>query len=279
LPSAIMTAGFGAILYSPVIFVTNGLRPLISNEFVEALPADVFFSQIYPHFAEVFADYSRDLPGALLWFCAILVALGLYSAARRRNWAVLLILPATLVASAALFLVKAAIPYPRTWIYIIPLVLLVADAGWTYGTERLTRRAQGLATKGLALAAVFYGVFLISTNAISKYQDTGNFAEAPLVASFLESAMDDYDSVDGVVPVDYTTFFYLWYNRMGDVRPRRDHPAEYRFYIVKKGSYSIEETTNEPVVKLFEIDDAIIYRSLTRSDRRASRSTGPRSDG
>jgi hypothetical protein len=74
--------------------------------------------------------------------------------------------------------------------------------------------------------------------------------------------MDEDDAVDGIVPVDYPTYFYLWSNHMGDIRPRRDHDWRDKFYVVKKSNYSIEETTQDEVVKLFEIDDAAIYRSL-----------------
>jgi hypothetical protein len=65
----------------------------------------------------------------------------------------------------------------------------------------------------------------------------------------------------------------------GRVRPQAGSPGEDEFYIVKKGSYSIEETTKDSVVKLFEIDDAVVHRSLTEGDKRASGSTAPRSDG
>jgi hypothetical protein len=261
-PSAIMTAAFGAILYSPVVLVTNGLQSLVSNEFVQAQPSEVFLSDIYAHLAEAVADYIRDIPKALLLFCSILVVLGMYSAASRRNWAIFLILPSILAASAVLFIVKHAIPYPRTWIYMIPTVLIVADAGWTYCIEKLSKPFRIVAVNLMLLAGAFYAVFLISTNAIAKYPDTGTFSEAPVVASYLESVMNDGDAVDGIVPVDYPTFFYLWYQDMGDIRPRRDRPTQDKFYIVKKSTYSIEETTEDRVVKLFEMDDAAIYKSI-----------------
>jgi hypothetical protein len=161
-----------------------------------------------------------------------------------------------------LFIVKHAIPYPRTWIYMIPAVLIVADAGWTYCIEKLSKPFRIIAVNSILLAGAFHAVFLISTNAIEKYPDTGNFAEAPVVASYLKSAMNDGDAVDGIVPVDYPTYFYLWYQDVGDIRPRRDNPTLDKFYVVKKSTYSIEETTQENVEKLFEIDDAAIYKSL-----------------
>ena len=261
-PTAIMTVAFSAVLYSPVLFVTNGLQSLVSNEFVQAQPSEVFFSEAYAHFAETIADYTRDIPNALLIFYSILVALGMYGAAIQRHWAIFLLLPSLLGASAVLFIVKHAIPFPRTWIYMIPAVLIVADAGWTYCIDKLSKPFRIVAVNSMLLAGGVYAVFLISTNAIEKYPDTGHFAEAPVVASYLESAMNDGDAVDGIVPVDYPTYFYLWYQDMGDIRPRRNNPTQDKFYVVKKSSYTIEETTDESVEKLFEIDDAAIYKSL-----------------
>jgi hypothetical protein len=261
-PSAIMTAAFGAILYSPVVLVTNGLQSLVSNEFVQAQPSEVFFNQVNGHFTEVMADYTRDIPTALLIFGSILVVLGMYSAAIQHHWAIFLLLPSLLAASAVLFVVKHAIPYPRTWIYMIPAVLIVADVGWTYCIGKLSKPFRIAAVNSMLLAGAVYAVFLISTNAIEKYPDTGNFAEGPVVASYLKSAMNDRDAVDGIAPVDYPTYFYLWYQDMGDIRPRRDNPTQGKFYVVKKSTHSIEETTQENVEKLFEIDDAAIYKSL-----------------
>ena len=117
-----------------------------------------------------------------------------------------------------------------------------------------------MAIKGMVVAGIFYGVFLMSTNAIARYHDTGNFPEARLVASYLETVIEENDAVDGIAPVDYPTYFYLWYNQMGDIRPRRDHPSPQMFYIVKKSSSSIEDTTREDAVKIFEMDDAAVYK-------------------
>ncbi|MGH7927396.1 MAG: hypothetical protein ACREQV_06350, partial [Candidatus Binatia bacterium] len=110
----------------------------------------------------------------------------------------------------------------------------------------------------------FYGLSLISTNAVAKYHDTGNFPEARVVASYLESVIDHNDGVDGVAPADYTTYFYLWYHNVGDIRPRRDGDSQGKFFVVQKSGDSIEEITEDSVVKVFEVDDAAIYKSLTQ---------------
>jgi hypothetical protein len=279
LPCVLITIGLATFFYSPVVFVTNGVRSLLSNEFVQSQASDVFLSQVYPHVAETFADFTRDIPVVILVSCALLVALGTYSAARQRNWAIVLMLPSLLAASAALFMIKHAIPYPRTWIFFIPFVFLVADAGWTYCVENCPKLVQKAAIQGMIAAGLFYALSLISSNAIAKYHDTGNFPEAPVVASFLESAMEENDAVDGIVPVDYTTYFYLWYRNKGDIRPRRDHPSPNKFYVVKKSNYAIEDTTEDDVVKVFEMGDVEVYKSIAQEVERSELEPSPNRSG
>jgi hypothetical protein len=254
----------GAVLYSPVVLITNGAQSLVSNEFVQAQPSEVFLSQVYFHLAETFRHFTRDIPGVLLLFVSVLMAAGVYSAVKRRNWAMLLILPSLFTASAALFLLKHAIPFPRTWIFFIPFIFVVADAGWTFCIEKLPATLQKAASQGLVVAAVFYGMFLISTKAVAKYDDTGNFPEARVVASYLKSVIDHNDGVDGWAPADYTTYFYLWYQNMGDIRSRRDGDSQGKFFVVQKSGRPIEEITKDEVVKVFEVTDAAVYKSLAQ---------------
>jgi hypothetical protein len=257
-----MTLGFGAFLYSPVVFVTNGAQSLVANEFVQAQSSEVFFSAAYRHVAETFADYIRDIPKSALIFLSILIGLGLYRAARQRNWNVLLILPCIVAASAWLFFMKHAIPFPRTWIFMIPFVLIIADGGWNYCMDKLSKPLRSAAVYGLHTSVAFYALFLISTNAIAKYPDTGTFTEAPVVAKYLGSVMNKGDAVDGLAPVDYPTYFYFWYHYTNDIRPRRDDPLRRKFFIVKKSDSSIEATTRHKVAKVVEFDDAVNYESL-----------------
>jgi hypothetical protein len=281
IPCAIMTVGFSAVLYSPVIFVSNGLEPLLANEFVQSQPSEVFFGQTYPHFARTLAHYSRDIPGLILLFCLILMVMGIYSAARTRNWPILLLLPSVLVASGLIFLLKHAVPFPRTWIYMIPIVLLIADAGFTHCIEKLSSRFQFFVNQGMVLAGVFFAVFLVSTNAIVRYPDTSTFPEAPLVASYLKAVMNDGDRVYAMFPADYPTYFYLWYQGLRDFRDKgkaeKKAERKRKFFVVQKSTYPVEDATGEHedasgehFVKLIEVADVAIYRS--RAHERAERS-------
>jgi len=124
IPGGLMTVAFTIILYTPVIFVSNGVESIVANRFVQAQPWQEFLSQMYPHFQITFRKFSRGIPRTLLLTCMILVIIGVYGSVKKRDWSRLLILPVMLFLSAILILIKRRIPFPRTWIYLIPFFLL-----------------------------------------------------------------------------------------------------------------------------------------------------------
>lgn len=272
-PCGIMTATLSAVLYSPVFFVSNGIEPVIANDYVKALPTAAFLSRIYPHFADTLADFWRDIPGPVLALGAVLMALGAYGAAKKRDWPVLVLLPAVLSASVLLFLVKRAIPFPRTWIFLIPIAILLADAGWTYCIGMLPGKTRRSINHAITFAGAGYALFLMGANAIAKYPDTGAFPEAPRVAAYLKPLIKLGDEVHASVPADYPTYFYLWYNGLSDFRAKEhDSGEQTKYFVVQKSGYMetnpIQERIEGPVEKLIDIADAAVFR-ITPADEQS----------
>jgi len=265
-PCAVMTAGLTAFLYTPVIFVSNGIEPIIDNEYVKAQPSAEFFSRIYPHFAATLADFSRDIPGPVVILCLGLMAIGTYGAAKNRNWPVLLLLPAALAASTVLFFIKHAIPFPRTWIFLIPIAILQANAGLAYCLETFPGKPRRFINYGIVLAGACYALFLVSSNAMARYPDTGTFPEAPRIAGYLKPLIKEGDEVHASVPADYPTYFYLWYNGVRDFRAKEHDTGDaMKYFVVQKSGHfepnAIQDRIDEPVQKIFDIRDAAIFRT------------------
>jgi len=271
-PCAVMTAGFAAVLYTPVIFVSKGIGPLLDNDYVKAQPTAEFLSEIYPHAAATLADFSRDIPGPILISFVALMVIGTYGAAKKCDWPVLLLLPAVFTASAILFFVKHAIPFPRTWIFLIPVAILLANAGWVYCLEGLPGKIQRSMNRGTILAGGVYALSLILSNAIAKYPDTGTFPEAPRIAGYLKALMKEGDEVYASVPADYPTYFYLWYNGLSDFRVKEDNDGDQtKYFIVQKGGYlepnPIEDRIEAPVERLIDLSDAAVFRIKPAHDQ------------
>ena len=261
IPCALLTVGLVALFYTPVIFVSKGVAPLISNEYVAAEPSAIFFHKLPGHVSGTLSDFIRDVPGPILYGWLALMFMGAYRACRRREWPILLLLPAALIVSAVLLLWKHAIPFPRTWIFLLPLALILANAGWNHVLEKLSPALRGRVQGGFVFAAVYYAAWLVSTNAVAAYDDTGTFPNAPAVADYLEPLMHNGDKVRAAIPVNYPLYFYLWYNGERDFHgePSADKKE---FVIVQRDSYAFDLTPDEPVVKLAQIGDATVYQTV-----------------
>ena len=266
LPSILITSTLTALFYTPVILVSNGIQSIIANRFVKAQPWQKFISQMYPHFNQTFIDFTRDIPDVLLLVATILFAIGLYSAVKQRNWPTLLILPSILLTSVILFVIKQKIPFARTWIYIIPFFILVADSGFTYVTSTVSIRMQSLLKITAFSISFFIAVSLMSKNTIATYHDTGTFAEAEIVAKYLKPIMSRNDLIHVRVPADFPVYFYLWYYNVSKVKVDAEYESRQEYFVVKKSRYSIADMTSKQFITLINIGDLALYQSIGIDD-------------
>ena len=115
--------------------------------------------------------------------------------------------------------------------------------------------------------AAIYGVFLISTNTIASYPDTGSFPEAPIVADYLKPIVDEDDRVYARPPADWPTFFYLWYYDVAESEAGKDVASGTAFLVVKKSRYSVHDMTQGPVIKLLELGDMQLYQAAGQGEQ------------
>jgi hypothetical protein len=197
----------------------------------------------------------------------ILGIVGIYDSVTKQDWPLLLLLPMILLGSAVIFFIEHAIPFARTWIYIIPFIVLYIDSGFTFIIEILSYKIRLFVTLLLFIAGTFATISLISKDAIAKYPDTGSFPEAQMVVNYLEPIMNSNDLVYEKTPANYPTYSYLWsfdrneHNGNINIKPRNT------FYIVEKSMYSIQDMTENPVKKLLDIGDTAVYQAVNVEDK------------
>ena len=179
---------------------------------------------------------------------------------KKRNWAILLILPSILFASGTVFLIKHRIPCPRTWIYVIPFILLVADSGFTYITEKVSHEIQSFFKIAAFIAGTLIAVPLIATNKITNYPDTGVFPEAQIVAQYLKPIMTTNDTIGVRLPADWPTYFYLWYYGVPELKAKTNLESRKKFLVVQKSRYSLMDMTDKPVINLLNFGDMALYQ-------------------
>ena len=259
LPFAGLTALFTFLFYLPVIAVSHGIGPLVSNKFVVSQPWNDFLAQLGPQLQRSFEELVRDIPVVVLIFLAALLVVGMYAALKQQLLSAWLILPALLVGAAIVLFIQHRIPYARTWIYLIPFVLLAADAGLAFLLERLPGRATALFKTGLLACGLIFAARLMSANIIGAYPDTSAFPAAPIVVEYLKPILQPGDKVHITSTADWSVNYYFWANDI--IRPAQVlKPGTGRtYYIVKKSRATIQSMTKEPVVKLMDMGDMALY--------------------
>ncbi len=273
LPCSLFTFLFTLIFYSPVVIVSGGIETVINNRFVRPQPWSEFLRNLFPHITDTISSIFRDIPGFLLSSLAALLLLGILHYVKKRDYASLLLLPSLLLGSVAILFYQQKIPFDRTWIYLIPFIVVLADAGFTLIIEHVSCKLNRFIMVGVFLISLIFARSLISSNAIGMYSDTGLFPEAPIAAKFIKSQMKEQGqefAVHSKIPAGPPLSFYLWYYGV-KVRSRDDtFPQDSIIYVVKKGEYSIQDMTDQPVIKLLEIDGMQIFQGVDTNNYQAS---------
>jgi hypothetical protein len=259
LPYLGLTALFGLLFYLPVILVSHGIAPLVSNKFVQPLAWNDFIARLGPQLLGSFAELTRDIPPVALLLWPALALVGIVAALRRHQTAVWCLLPALALGAGLVLLVQHSLPYGRTWIYLIPFALLVADSGLAGLLELLPGRLSMAFDTALVAAGLFFAINLMSANIIGRYPDTSAFPDAPLAVEYLKPILQPGDRLRITSTADWPVNYYLWAD--GIARPDEAQTAGTGrvFFIVKKSRGSIQEMTDRPVVKLLELDDLVLY--------------------
>lgn len=265
LPAGLFTALFTLILYTPVIVASQGIETIVNNSYVEPQAWSTFFEQLYPHIRSTLSDFLRDVPAGLRLLLALLVSLGIFSYVKKRDHASFLLLPSLMFGSAVIFFLQHKIPFGRTWIFVIPFIIVIADAGFTFILERLSPRMNRYLLVVTFLAAVVFATSLTASNAIARYPDTGAFSEAPIAAKFLETQITKQEPglvFESKTPATYPIYFYLWYYDV-PIEFANDNSAHPdTIYIVQKSTYSLDDMTDQPVNTILAIDDMHVFRGV-----------------
>ena len=147
----LLTALLTLLLYAPVLWV-SGLAAVLSTEQAQPRPISEVLLALPGAAAATLADWTGDT--SLAW--RVLVAAGLawgavLGAAQRRTAWLLPLLAAVVLAAAAM--AHRVVPFPRVWLFVLPIVLAAAGAGLGELAGRIApRRLRWLGTVGAYLA-------------------------------------------------------------------------------------------------------------------------------
>lgn len=208
LPFAAMGLLFTAAMYLPVLLV-NSFDLVVQNRFFVSIGTLDLIRATTPHLQATWNELTRDVnaPGVLA--VGILAAIGLRVSIRKHARPLWLLLPSIIVGSAIVFILKHSIPFPRTWMYVIPVVLLVADSGFACLVGTLRPGMRKVALVVLLIGAAFFAAWLLESRSIESATDAGAAPDAPQMSATIDSIAQPGDWLCARVPTDVPLRYYL----------------------------------------------------------------------
>lgn len=225
---------FSVLLYIPVLLV-NRLPFITANRFFAKLTPEAFFGSVVQHMGATWAELVRDVPTAIVVLLGVLIGAGLVDARRKGDQRITTLLPALLLGSTAFFVLKQAIPFPRTWIFLIPIFLVVADGGFTHWLEKFQGKMRVLVLAALAAGSSIFALDLARSGSILEYPDSGAAPAASAMASKIRNTAGERDWLCARVPVDVLLQYYVYEQDRGMPRPAK--PGGEAVYFVAQGEF------------------------------------------
>jgi hypothetical protein len=257
-PSAIIMIVMTFVFYTPVIIATNGIERILSNSTVEALTWPDFINAIQAHASYTYHNLSQGLTVVSKIFFLTMFLFGMVAAVKKKQALVLLLFWSFIFSAITIYFLKQSIPFPRTWIYLLPIIFLVIDYGFSGITNLMPKRVLRI------LAPVFLALLMLSAfmqmkrRNLIRYNDHGVFVEAEEVAEFLKINLRKGDVLHMTYPVKYNVLYYL--NRQPV--PRNESGEEKRhFYILRSEKNNLENTEESDIAIVASFGQAEIFVS------------------
>lgn len=255
LPCGFMTVVLTALLYLPVFIVNGGFQQLFHNPFVRSQSVDVFIDGIPPHIWETITEYSRAIPIPALVCLAVLFGVGTVEIIRKKNWRVLSLAVSMTVASLVILSIQHAVPFARTWIFLLPISFLFMDQGFVTLLQNCAPRFRIPITNIVLLVVLMYAVNLSASPHIAEYLDPAIVPEGEMVAQFLQSEGVQKVKIHSRWDVVAVMGYYLY--RKGIIVTMNSRAPSY--YVANRIHLPIHVLTEEKVLRVFECGDAEVY--------------------
>jgi len=243
-----VVAAMVALAYAPVAS-RAGFGTLVRNRLATSSAWPTFLSDLATTGWQAIGSWGLGLPPLIT---ALVVACAAWALARHASLSRLPVgLPvAAFVWCAWLLVISHHAPFPRVWLWLLPLGAALAGAGatdllsrWRASRAQFDRRAPLIAV----LFALGAAASVSLSGAVRLTNDTGIFVEAPEVAAALKAILRPGDRVVAPVPSNGPLAFHM--DKLG----------------VDPGYLTLDEAAAERLIIVVDASSGLTLESILRS--------------
>ena len=270
------------ILYGSVLFVTsffnNGIGPafqlIFNNEFVTSGESSFFFSTLRSYAWNLLRVYTQEISLYFIFITLAFVLMAILRDTALKNFRTTSLLLIISISTILIFFIKHTFPYPRTWIFMIPIVAVVADQGFGYLLS-LFRNHSKLIYYTFLLCVISVVPTLLNPTRMSLYADTGTFTDAPAIAKNIHHFLNNEDLlVANVIPSSLPIYYYLWHERTFNPKLQQNNTPVKTYIFLPNDKLKLEMYSHPPhpidtslpkqkierVEQIFNFNGSILYR-------------------
>jgi 4-amino-4-deoxy-L-arabinose transferase-like glycosyltransferase len=205
-----ITAIATAALYAPVI-AREGLAAVTRNRFVAPMGWYAFLGDLPRTWYQALSSWTLGVPPL---FSAVLLMAAAVALLRHRLVARQSVgLPlATFVWCCWLLVVNHRAPFPRAWLWLLPLMAGLASSGVLVATQAFTTVRSWLETRMPAVSialAVGIGLSVAMSRAVARTTDTGTYLDAAAAVARLSKELRPGDRILASIPSNAPLMYYM----------------------------------------------------------------------
>jgi hypothetical protein len=226
-----------AILYSPII-VNSGIGSLINNDVVETLRWADFTQSVPVRIKNTWAEWNREVPGYISLFAIFCLGVSFFYPKTPQNRRVPLAVAGLIWIGTALVVQRVA-PWPRIWLFLLPLFIIWISAGSIGLLDLIFGRfpRMGYIKQGIIGLLILLPLLTGFVRGYTQYsQKLGSRGEPEEIAYFLEDYLEPRDVVVVTSPDTIVLKYYLMRNDLSEefTELRKDKAFDHALVIVNK---------------------------------------------
>ncbi len=207
-----VSMGLGAILtvlfYTPVLYFNGeALRTSIDYDHMRPIPVAEFIPQIPEIFSLMWEHLTWETP--LIILIALLLLIAIANIFHRKLSSQTFPLLAFFIGwILPVLLIQRVVPFSRTWLFLAPVLLMMAAAGFTVILQLLQSQQKMALILSITIILIGMPVYIVSSNIIPESDEWVIAPDAEEIAILLNDIMTEEDDVILMIPYNYPVLYY-----------------------------------------------------------------------